>query len=194
MTPILQLEETPITIGGQLLFRAPALTLLPGDTLSVIGTSGCGKTTLLRRIAATARAAGVRTAMIAQDSLAALNPLVRINKQVALMGVSPTEATTLLHSCGIQPELLRRFPQQLSGGQRQRVAIAMAVAARPHLLLADEPTSSLDPMITQDIITLLTDVVQRTQAVLVLSTHQHGVAKATCHRHLRITNSEAVIA
>lgn len=194
MTPILSLDAGPITIGDRPLFDVPALTLYPGDTMSIVGTSGCGKTTLLRHLAIQARATGVRTALIAQDSLAALNPLVRVHKQVMLMGAGTKEATSLLTACGLAENLHRRFPLQLSGGQRQRVAIAMAVAAQPQLLLADEPTSSLDPVITHDIMALLTEAVTRTRAALVLSTHHHGVARALCTSHMEISNGVAVVA
>ena len=107
---------------------------------------------------------GSHVAMVFQEPMTALNPLYTIGKQIAESlllheGLRPNAARArgieLLRRTGI-PEPERRidsFPHQLSGGQRQRAMIAMALACRPRLLLADEPTTALDVTVRQQIVT-----------------------------------------
>ena len=112
---------------------------------------------------------GKDIAMVFQEPMTALNPLYTIGKQIAESlrlheGMRPNEARArgieLLRRTGI-PEPERRidsFPHQLSGGQRQRAMIAMALACRPRLLLADEPTTALDVTVRQQIVDLLLEL------------------------------------
>ena len=136
---------------------------------------------------------GSDIAMIFQEPMTALNPLFTIGNQISevLMlkeAMGATEAWTrtieLLAETGI-PEPERRvnsFPHQLSGGQRQRAMIAMALACRPKLLLADEPTTALDVSLRAQILDLLDDLQQRHGMAVVLITHDLPLVRRFAHR------------
>jgi peptide/nickel transport system ATP-binding protein len=129
--------------------------------------------------------------MVFQDPLSSLNPVIPIGLQVTEvltrhrgMGkeAARTEAADLLDRVGI-PDPRRRldsYPHQLSGGMRQRALIAIALAARPKLLIADEPTTALDVTIQAQILELLRDLVRDTGAALVMITHDLGVVAGLC--------------
>ena len=170
-----------------------ALGLLPGTT-RVSGSVRLGGEELLGApLARLDRVRGRRVAMIFQDPASSLNPVHRIGKQVAealrlhrgLAGAAVrAEAKRLLDQVGI-PDAARRldaFPHELSGGQNQRVMIAMALAGRPELLVADEPTTALDVTIQAQILELLQSLRRDTGMALVLITHDLGVVAETCGR------------
>jgi microcin C transport system ATP-binding protein len=125
---------------------------------------------------------GAEIAMIFQEPMTALNPLFSIGEQIAeilmlkeAMGKQQawTQAVALLEETGI-PDPARRahtYPHQLSGGQRQRAMIAMALACRPRLLLADEPTTALDVSLRAQILELLDDLRARHGMAVLLITH-----------------------
>ncbi|HMB47814.1 MAG TPA: ABC transporter ATP-binding protein [Afifellaceae bacterium] len=132
-------------------------------------------------------------AMIFQEPVASLNPCFTVNFQIgeALkthLGLSRRECRdrviSLLNDVGIpEPEKrLSAFPHQLSGGMSQRVMIAMAIACRPKLLIADEPTTALDVTIQAQILDLLLKLQQDTGMALVLITHDMGVVAETARR------------
>ena len=136
---------------------------------------------------------GNRIAMIFQEPMTSLNPLHSIERQVSEVlfihkRMRPKEArlrtVELLGLVGLSnPEKrLRAFPHELSGGQRQRVMIAMALANKPDLLIADEPTTALDVTIQAQILTLLKDLQKRLNMALLLITHDLGIVKKTADR------------
>lgn len=169
----------------------PELTINPGTLTAVIGPSGSGKTTLTHAIGdipvetlhcvGTVKRRG-KVGVISQDSFGALNPLQRVDKQVALTAGSIKNAHELLAQVSLTPELFSRYPLELSGGQRQRAAIAFALGARPQLLLCDEVTSALDPIATAEVVRTLRELVtdSRDAMSIVFISHDLGAAKALC--------------
>jgi peptide/nickel transport system ATP-binding protein len=129
--------------------------------------------------------------MVFQDPMTSLNPVLTIGRQITEvlqrhLGLerlaARNEAVGLLTAVGIPDgaRRLRQFPHQLSGGMRQRVMVAMALACRPRLLIADEPTTALDVTIQAQILDLLRNLVVDSDAALVLITHDLGVVAGTC--------------
>lgn len=128
---------------------------------------------------------------VPQASLAGLDPLMRIGSQLretirALDGNSNAgaRALELLEVVRInQPtEVLRAYPHQLSGGMRQRVMIALALAGRPELIIADEATTALDATVQKAVLTLLRDVQKETGMAMIVVTHDIGVVRQISNR------------
>jgi peptide/nickel transport system ATP-binding protein len=192
-----------------------------GETLAIVGESGCGKTmtalSLMRLIptppgeitAGTVKVAGTdllaldeasmrkmrggQIAMIFQEPMTALNPLFTIGRQIAEMvslheGVSRRAANTravemLQHVRIPAPERrAREYPHQMSGGMRQRAMIAMALACKPKVLIADEPTTALDVTIQAQVLDLIDDLRKELGTAVVLITHDLGVVAETADR------------
>ncbi len=132
------------------------------------------------------RIRGKQVAMIFQEPMTSLNPVFTIGEQldeVTLLhvpGATKTQAREkseeMLRLVGIIPEnVYSRFPHELSGGMRQRVMIAMALAAEPRLIIADEPTTALDVTIQAQILDLLQDIKKKIDGSILLITHDLGV-------------------
>lgn len=189
-----------------------SLRLEPGQVLAVVGESGSGKTTLANAIprllpqqAVVSGAVrfkgtdllqlperdlrpyrGRRIAMVFQDPIAGLNPVLDVGSQVAEILTSHLplgrrearqRAIEILASVGLHdPErIARAYPFQLSGGMCQRVMIAIATALDPDLLIADEPTSSLDVTVQAQILAQLETLRERRGTAILLITHDFGV-------------------
>ena len=198
-----------------------SFTVNAGETLAIVGESGCGKTitalSLMRLIpmppgeitsgsvrldgtdllkvsdAEMRELRGSKIAMIFQEPMTALNPLLTIGKQIAEMVMlhdkaSPQaarkRAIEMLHHVRIpEPERrAREYPHQMSGGMRQRAMIAMALACRPKVLVADEPTTALDVTIQAQILDLIGDLQREFGTAVVLITHDLGVVAETAKR------------
>jgi peptide/nickel transport system ATP-binding protein len=191
-----------------------------GETMAIVGESGCGKSvtanSILRlvpqppgRIGGAIRFQGrdllklseramreVRgndISMIFQEPMTSLNPVLTIGRQIAEplrlhqgLGRESVEqrVVEMLGLVGIaEPRRrAREYPHQLSGGMRQRVMIAIALACRPKLLIADEPTTALDVTIQAQILNLMTDLKRRVGAAIILITHDLGVVAETAER------------
>ena len=199
-----------------------SFTVDAGETLGLLGESGCGKTVtglaLLRllpeppaRITGQLRLAGRELtalperelrqlrgreiAMIFQEPMTALNPVLKIGTQLAdvvrRQQAQPrrqalARAAELLAEVGI-PDPARRlgeYPHQLSGGMRQRVMIAMALACRPRLLVADEPTTALDVTTQAQVLAQILKLQQALGMAVILVTHDLGVIAGSCQRVL----------
>jgi len=192
-----------------------------GETLAIVGESGCGKsvsalsimrlvpdppgrivggsvnlegTDLLKLSDAEMRQIrGNRISMIFQEPMTSLNPVMRIGDQITeVVQLHQTmtnkqawaKAVEMLRLVRI-PEPERRaheYPHQLSGGMRQRAMIAMALACRPTLLIADEPTTALDVTIQAQILALIVDLQKTLGTGLILITHDLGVVAQTAQR------------
>jgi peptide/nickel transport system ATP-binding protein len=136
---------------------------------------------------------GKRIGAIFQDPLTSLNPLYTVGRQItetirAHLPVNESEARrraiALLEDTGIPAAAQRidHYPHQFSGGMRQRVVIALALAAEPTLIVADEPTTALDVSIQAQIIQLLKRLCRERGAAVMLITHDMGVIAETCDR------------
>lgn len=136
---------------------------------------------------------GRRIGAIFQDPLTSLNPLYSVGRQLietilTHLPVSQEEARKraidLLKDTGISAaeQRIDHYPHQFSGGMRQRVVIALALAAEPQLIVADEPTTALDVSIQAQIITLLKTICKKRGAAVMLITHDMGVIAETCDR------------
>jgi peptide/nickel transport system ATP-binding protein len=136
---------------------------------------------------------GAEISMIFQDPLSALNPLLRIGSQIEESLTYHTNfnsekkkqrALELLSQVGIRnPErTYESYPHELSGGMRQRVMIAIAIACKPQLIIADEPTTALDVTIQSQILDLLLDVQKEVGSSIIIITHDLGVVSEIADR------------
>ena len=132
------------------------------------------------------RIRGKQIAMIFQEPMTSLNPVFTIGQQLdevtmlhvpgATKELAKTKSEDMLRLVGIIPEnVYNAFPHELSGGMRQRVMIAMALAAEPRLIIADEPTTALDVTIQAQILDLLQDIKNKIDGSILLITHDLGV-------------------
>jgi len=129
-------------------------------------------------------------AIVFQGALHSLNPVQRVGRQIAepilLHDKKATQASArkrvaeLLTQVGLPARLAESYPHQMSGGQKQRVMIAMALACRPELLIADEPTTALDVMVQAQVLDLLTDLVRELGLGLIIISHDLSVLGTTC--------------
>jgi peptide/nickel transport system ATP-binding protein len=195
-----------------------SFTVEPGQTVGLVGESGCGKSVTSLAIMGLLPRRGNRVTgeilfedadllrlrpqdlrdrrgrdigMIFQDPLSSLNPVIPLGLQVAEVlerhqgksrAAALRMARELLEAVGIPDpsRRLKEFPHQLSGGMRQRALIAIALACKPRLLIADEPTTALDVTIQAQILALLKDLVDEFGTALVMITHDLGVVAGLC--------------
>ena len=177
------------------------LTLAAGESLALTGESGSGKSTLLHLVAGLdspdsgrlvvdgtdmAQATDAQRAALRRDGVGlvfqqfnlipSLDIAANLAFQARLAGrYDAAWASELAQVLGLEP-LLQRYPEQLSGGQQQRVAIGRALAARPRLVLADEPTGNLDETTGDAVMALLLRLVAQTGAGLLMVTHSPRLA------------------
>lgn len=190
-----------------------------GEFVAIVGPSGCGKSTLLnllggldRPTSGSVEVNGIDLAERDETWLAALRrtsigfifqrhelfPVLTAAENVEfpllLAGIGEAErrriSLELLEKVGL-PDLASRLPEELSGGQQQRVGIARALANRPRILLADEPTGNLDEATSKEIMELLTTLRRSSDLTLVVVTHDDEVA-ALADRRIRLRDGRLV--
>jgi oligopeptide/dipeptide ABC transporter ATP-binding protein len=138
------------------------------------------------------KARGDRLSLVFQDPATRLDPLQRVESHFVELirahrpGTSKADAARLgretLAAVGVPPARARQYPHEFSGGMRQRIMIALAVVLEPRVLVADEPTTSLDVLVEAQILDLLTDLRRRLGLAVVLITHNLGIVAETCDR------------
>lgn len=214
--PVLRIDDLSVGFdAGRRLTALSHVSLAVGraEIVGVVGESGCGKSLtalsimgLLPHNASVTGGSifldgidlqslnerqkrdlrGRRMSMVFQEPMVALNPLMRVGRQVTevltvhgLMNRSGRKERTmaLFREVGLPDPAARyrQYPHQLSGGMRQRVMIAMALAAEPSLLIADEPTTALDPTVQSQILDIFLDIRNRLGTAVLLVTHDMGV-------------------
>ena len=204
--------------GTLTILRDIDFTLSPRETAAIVGASGSGKSTLLSIIAGldtptkgTVRLAGQDLFAISEDDRAALraHKVGFVFQNFQLMGnltalenvMLPLElagaqnarslATDMLKRVGLG-ERLGHYPKVLSGGEQQRVALARAFVVKPAVLLADEPTGSLDFATGETVMQLMFELNQELGTTLVLVTHDQAIA-ARCQRRITIEAGQVVV-
>ena len=219
--PLLAVESLSVAMGGVPVLQDVSFSIAPGETLGLVGESGCGKSvtalSIMRLlpdppgritagrilfdgtdmtsldIPALRAIRGDRIGMIFQEPMTSLNPVFTIGDQIGESlivhrGMSGRaargETTKLLDLVGIPTarNQLDRYPHELSGGQRQRVMIAIALACRPKLLIADEPTTALDVTVQAQILDLIGRLRHELGMAVLLITHDLGVVAEFCDR------------
>ncbi|MGB6428369.1 MAG: ABC transporter ATP-binding protein [Methyloceanibacter sp.] len=205
--PAIRLEGVHVTLpsraGPVAILRGLDLNVAAGEAIAVVGRSGSGKSTLLLVIAGLERATDGQISVLGADLTAldedALARLRAANIGIVFQSFHLVPTMTAIENVALPLEFLDRddaftaardalaevglahrethFPGQLSGGEQQRVAMARALAPRPSLILADEPTGNLDDTTGAEVMDLLFTLKQKSGATLLLITHDRALTK-----------------
>ncbi|MBN2630605.1 MAG: ABC transporter ATP-binding protein [Rhodobacteraceae bacterium] len=232
--PILEIENLSISFFTRLR-EIPAVmdfscTVMAGESMGLVGESGCGKSTValavMRDLGRNGRITGgsirfkgrdlthmsdrdlrhirgSEIAMIYQEPMASLNPAMRVGEQLAEVpmihrNMGHADAMALARQIISDVRLpdpdriLRAYPHQLSGGQQQRIVIAMALMARPALLILDEPTTALDVTVEAGIVDLVKDLGAKYGTSMLFISHNLGLILDVCDRLCVMYSGEAV--
>jgi ABC-type Mn2+/Zn2+ transport system ATPase subunit len=208
---LIELRNVSLGYGNRMVLRGINLCIQTGDFLGLVGPNGAGKTTLLRGLLGTLRphageiirrqplpAAGLVLGYVPQEKQ--LDPLFPLSVlQVVLMGrykklgpgrrpgiVDRSVAIDSLRHVGLD-HLVQASFQELSGGQKQRVLIARALAAEPHVLVLDEPTSGMDMASQKHLLQLLQALHEAARLTIILATHNLNIVAQCAHQLAMVT-------
>ena len=218
--PVLELNQLKLRYPGSdhWTLNGLDLSLEAGETLALVGSSGCGKSTVARAVMqllpagticegglkltgqdprqlnrpALRRLRGQAAGLVFQDPMTRLNPLMPVGEHLldtlkahrssTSAQWRKTRAFDLLERVGIGAQRFRAYPHELSGGMRQRLAIALAIALEPPLLIADEPTTSLDVAVAGQVMAELSGLCRELGSALLLISHDLAMASRWCER------------
>lgn len=222
MTSGLELVDVGVAYGSSRVVGSVSLQVPPGRIVGLVGESGSGKTTLARAIvgavplaSGSIRLNGVELRsghrsrqerraiqLVQQDPFASLNPALTIgfvlDELLRVHGLGGdrsgrrARSAELLALVGLGAGALDRYPRQFSGGQRQRIAIARALAVEPTVLVADEPTSSLDVSVQKTVLELLSALSARMNLATLFISHDLSVIHAVCD-HVAVLQGGRVV-
>jgi oligopeptide/dipeptide ABC transporter ATP-binding protein len=202
---LLEVENLSVEIQGLPVIKAASFELFENETVALIGESGAGKTVLsqaLTKLNPGNSVAGKvffqgrdlfsrsaikknrgKIAYLFQDPFTGLNPLLKVRKQLwEKARISESEQLLWLKKLGLNPAYLSKYPHELSGGERQRLLMLMALALKPQLLIADEPTTFLDAEAQNRAVRLLKEQKQKTALSIFLITHNLHLAASLADR------------
>ncbi|HIY66446.1 MAG TPA: ATP-binding cassette domain-containing protein [Candidatus Agrococcus pullicola] len=211
MSELLQVDDLVVRYGNLTAVDGVSMTIRPGEVLALVGESGCGKSSTARAIVGMDRPAdgtvrfrgdevptlGLRrrrpeftaVQMVFQDPNSSLNPRKRVGEQILdgvraarARGLESDEPGTWLEAVGLQADMVSRYPHQFSGGQRQRVAIARALAAKPDLIVADEPISALDASSQASVAGMMRQLCLEAGAGMLFISHDLSVVRLMADR------------
>ena len=202
--------EVQYTSGGEVIHAVNGVSfqLERGRSLGLVGETGAGKTSIAKSILRVLpdppakitggkifldgedilqkpeedmlKVRGGKISMIFQDPMTALNPTMTVGSQIAEVIRLHNDISKQEAEKRAVEERYNEFPFQFSGGMKQRVVIAMALACRPELLLADEPTTALDVTIQAQVLEMIRDLQRELNTAMILITHDLGVVAETC--------------
>ena len=165
--------------------RNVSFKIAKGQRVAIVGESGCGKSLtalslggLVDRAEISGKITGApKISYVFQNPMQSLNPVMKVGSQIAesLKKKDKSEITGLLKAVSLPPETAKKYPCNLSGGQQQRVMIAMALAAKSDLIIADEPTTALDVITQKEVLDLVDRVSRERSTAVLLITHNLGL-------------------
>lgn len=210
--PLLETEQLYVSFGENSVLRDINLRIRRGETVAIIGESGCGKTVLLKSIIGLIRPTfgkvwfdgndllqlsgrrlseeRIRFGFVFQqaalfDSMSIWQnvafPILQNNRRMPKKEIDET-VHRLLHEVGLSPEIEHQYPAELSGGMRKRVGFARALASNPEIMLYDEPTTGLDPIMSDVINEMIINARDKHKVTGVLVTHDMTSAKKVADR------------
>ncbi|WP_221793182.1 ATP-binding cassette domain-containing protein [Oceanobacter mangrovi] len=202
-TPLLQLRQASLRRSDKWLFQQLDLTLAAGEIIGLCGDSGSGKSSLadvllellplnsgqLSWSASVPRQQRLKLYQDPPASFAEQLPLGQLlDDVIRLHRLNASRLPAMLESLALDPSLLQRPSSEVSGGELQRIALLRALLLQPRLLIADEPTSRLDPISARDVTLLMVRTLRRYQCASVLISHDEEQLRHSCDRVLKLAN------
>lgn len=190
---LLEVKDLHVRYGQYEAVKGVSFSLAKGEILGIVGESGSGKSTIAKTLMELNRAASGEivnrassTQMVFQDAVGSLNPRMTVRQTLdeVLRHYSRnlSNPSNLLSQVGLSDAVLDQYPREMSGGQCQRVSVARALAARPEILIADEPVSALDVSVQARVLNLLRDLRNELGLSILLIAHDLAVVKNVCDR------------